>query len=66
MKSGYGIHDITEKNAEGDLLYVQPTNPDLHKATWMNTAYSERCRLLLHTGDVTWSAVFVSLCKAQL
>jgi len=30
---------ISRKNAERDLLYVQPTNPDLHEATWMNTAF---------------------------
>jgi len=34
VKTGDRIHNITEKNAETDLLYVQPTNPDLHKATW--------------------------------
>ena len=27
------------KNAERDLLYVQPTNPDLRETTWMNTAF---------------------------
>ena len=41
MKSGGRIHNIREKNAERDLLCVQPTNPDLglHEATWMNTAF---------------------------
>jgi len=34
VKTGGRIHNITEKNAETDLLYVQPTNPDLHEATW--------------------------------
>ena len=32
VKTGGRIHNITEKNAERDLLYVQPTNPDLHEA----------------------------------
>jgi len=27
------IHNIRGKNDERDLLYVQPTNPDLHEAT---------------------------------
>ena len=27
------------KYAERELLCVQPTNPDLHEATWMNTAF---------------------------
>jgi len=27
-----------EKNAERDH-YMQPANPDLHEATWMNTAF---------------------------
>jgi len=30
---------ISRKNAERDLLYVQPTNLDLHQAAWMNTAF---------------------------
>ena len=38
METGGRIHNITE-NAEGDLLYVQPTNTDLHEATWTNTAF---------------------------
>jgi len=39
VKTGGRIHNITENNTERDLLYVQPTNPDLHEATWMNTAF---------------------------
>ena len=39
VKTGGRIHNITKKNAERDLLYVQPTNPHLHEATWMNTAF---------------------------
>ena len=39
VKTAGRIHDITEKNAERDL-HVQPTNPDLHEAKWMNTAFS--------------------------
>ena len=41
VKTGGKIHNITEKNAERDLLYVQPTNgnPNLHEATWTNTAF---------------------------
>ena len=39
MKTGGRIHNITEKNAERDLLYVQPTNPDLHEATGLHTAF---------------------------
>jgi len=38
VKTGGRIHNITEKT-QRDLLYVQPTNPDLHKATWMNKAF---------------------------
>ena len=38
VKTGGRIHNITEKNAERDLLYVQPTNRDLREAAWMNTA----------------------------
>ena len=38
VKTGGRIHNITEKTPR-DLLYVQPTNPDLHEATWMNTAF---------------------------
>jgi len=30
---------ISRENAERDLLYVQPMDPDLHEATWMNTAF---------------------------
>ena len=33
VKTGGRIHNITDKNAKRDLLYVQPTNPDLHEAT---------------------------------
>jgi len=39
VKTGGRIHNIMENNTERDLLYVQPTNPDLHEATWMNTAF---------------------------
>ena len=35
VKTGGRIHNIAER----DLLYVQPTNPDLREATWMNTAF---------------------------
>ena len=28
---------ISRKNAERDLLYVQPTNPDLHEAFYIIT-----------------------------
>jgi len=38
-KTAGRIQNITEKNAERDLLYLLPTNPDLQKATWMNTAF---------------------------
>ena len=38
-RTGGKIHNITEKNADRDLLCVQPTNPDLYEATWMNTAF---------------------------
>jgi len=31
VKTGGRIHNITEKNAERDLLYVQPTIPDFGK-----------------------------------
>jgi len=36
---GTGSIISRKKNAERDLLYVQPRNPDLHEATWMNTAF---------------------------
>jgi len=39
VKTGGRIHNITEKSAERDLLCVQPTNPDLPEAAWMNTAF---------------------------
>ena len=41
MKTGGRIHNITEKTPREIFcsLYVQPTNPDLHEATWMNTAF---------------------------
>ena len=32
VKTGGMIYNITEKRR--DLLYVQPTNPDLHETTW--------------------------------
>ena len=43
MKTGGKIHNITEKNAERDLLCVQPTNPDLRETTWTNTALRKGC-----------------------
>ena len=33
------LDNITEIDAERDLLYVQPTNPDLRETTWMNTTF---------------------------
>ena len=30
---------LVGRYVERDLLYVQPTNPDLHEAAWMNTAF---------------------------
>jgi len=39
VKTGGRIHNIMGKNVERDFLYVQPTNPDLHEATWVNTAF---------------------------
>ena len=39
VKTGGRIHNITEKNVERDLLYVQPTNQDLHEATRLNMAF---------------------------
>jgi len=38
VKTGGRIHNITGKTPR-DLLYMQPMNPDLHEATWMNTAF---------------------------
>jgi len=38
VKTG-GRIQTSQNNAERDLLYVQPKNPDLQEATWMNTAF---------------------------